>query len=43
MAARLRGPDALYVWLAARYRLPLCTLDHEIIARASAHCQIIPP
>lgn len=43
LTARLRGPDALYVWVAARDGLPLCTLDQEIIARAGSHCRIIAP
>lgn len=43
IAARLRGPDALYVWLAAREQIPLCTLDREILARGAAHCQLLPP
>ena len=43
IAARLRGPDALYVWLAAREGVPLCTLDHEIVTRGATHCQVIAP
>ena len=43
VSAKLRGPDALYVWVAARNGIPLCTLDREIIARAGPHCGIISP
>jgi predicted nucleic acid-binding protein len=32
---RLRAADALYVWLAARDRLPLVTTDAEILQRAA--------
>lgn len=31
---RLRAADALYVWLAARDRIPLITADTEILQRA---------
>ena len=41
--AKLRGPDALYVWLARREGIPLCTLDREIVVRGAAHCQVIAP
>lgn len=43
LAAKLRGPDALYVWLARREGIPLCTLDREIISRAGPHCRLIDP
>jgi predicted nucleic acid-binding protein len=43
LMAKLRGPDALYVWVAARAGLPLCTLDQEIVSRAGPHCQVIAP
>jgi predicted nucleic acid-binding protein len=41
--ARLRGPDALYVWLASSCGLPLCTLDREMAERARAFCKVIAP
>ena len=40
---KLRGPDALYVWLARRESIPLCTLDREIITRGASFCQIVSP
>jgi predicted nucleic acid-binding protein len=42
MRARLRGTDALYVWLAATRGAMLCTLDHEMTLRGGAFCQLIP-
>lgn len=41
--AKLRGPDALYVWLARREAVPLCTLDRKILARGARLCQVVPP
>ncbi len=41
--ARLRGADALYVWLASARGFTLCTLDHEMARRGAAFCKIIPP
>jgi len=41
--AKLRGPDALYVWLARREGAPLCTLDREIVLRGARFCQIVAP
>lgn len=41
--ARLRGPDALYVWLASSRGLPLCTLDRKMAERAKAFCTIVAP
>jgi predicted nucleic acid-binding protein len=43
LATKLRGADAVYVWLAAREGVPLCTLDREMTARGAAVCRIIPP
>jgi len=43
MATKLRGADAVYVWLAAREGLPLCTLDRQIIARGPAACRVVAP
>ena len=40
---KLRGPDALYVWLARREVAPVCTLDREILARGARFCQVMPP
>jgi predicted nucleic acid-binding protein len=41
--AKLRGPDALYVWLARREGAPVCTLDREILTRSARFCQAIGP
>jgi predicted nucleic acid-binding protein len=41
--AKLRGPDALYVWLARREGAPLYTLDREILSRGGAFCQVATP
>jgi predicted nucleic acid-binding protein len=41
--AKLRGPDALYVWLAGREGLPLCTIDREIVTRGAPFCSILAP
>jgi predicted nucleic acid-binding protein len=43
IASRLRAADAAYVWLAAHEGVPLCTLDREMVQRASTLCQIIQP
>jgi predicted nucleic acid-binding protein len=40
---KLRGPDALYVWLGRREGAPVCTLDREIIARGARFCQVLAP
>jgi predicted nucleic acid-binding protein len=40
---KLRGADALYVWLARRDGAPLCTLDREIVTRGARFCQIVAP
>jgi predicted nucleic acid-binding protein len=40
---KLRGPDALYVWLGRREGAPVCTLDREIVARAARFCRLMPP
>jgi predicted nucleic acid-binding protein len=42
-SCKLRGADALYVWLAIREGIPLCTLDREMIARAPAGVQLVGP
>ena len=39
----LRGADALYVWVAALLRVPLCTLDRDMLTRASGICEVITP
>lgn len=38
---KLRGADAIYVWLAFARRLPLCTLDREMAERAAVFCKVI--
>ena len=43
MKARLRGADALYVWLASTRGVTLCTLDHEMAQRGAAFCKVITP
>jgi predicted nucleic acid-binding protein len=43
MTTRLRAVDAIYVWLAARERLPLVTLDREIFERGRALCDVVAP
>lgn len=43
IAAKLRAADAMYVWLAAKEGIPLCTLDKEIVQRGAAFCQVILP
>ena len=40
---RLRGADALYVWLASARGLPLCTLDREMGDRAAMFCKLVAP
>ena len=41
--SKLRGADALYVWLARRKGVPLSTLDREIISRGAPFCSIATP
>jgi predicted nucleic acid-binding protein len=43
IVAKLRGPDALYVWLARREAIALCTLDTEMSRRATGRCTLVPP
>jgi predicted nucleic acid-binding protein len=43
LAGRLRGADAVYVWLASSRGLPLCTLDQEMAERAAAFCNVVAP
>jgi predicted nucleic acid-binding protein len=43
IACKLRGPDALYVWLAEREGIPVCTLDEEILLRGAPRVQTIRP
>jgi predicted nucleic acid-binding protein len=43
VCTKLRGADAMYVWLAAREGVPLCTLDREMLARSAAICEAIVP
>jgi predicted nucleic acid-binding protein len=40
---KLRGPDALYVWLARREGAPVCTLDREIVTRGARFCEVMAP
>lgn len=43
MRWRLRAADAVYVWLAVREDVPLCTLDTEIGERAGGACAVTSP
>jgi predicted nucleic acid-binding protein len=43
MRWQLRASDAVYVWLAARDHIPLCTLDQEMARRGRAACEVIAP
>lgn len=43
MRWQLHAADAVYVWLAAREGLPLCTLDQEIARRGGGACRVIAP
>jgi predicted nucleic acid-binding protein len=43
IACRLRGMDAIYVWVAQREGAPLVTLDREVCDRAAKHCELICP
>jgi predicted nucleic acid-binding protein len=43
MKGRLRGADAVYVWLAAARGVALCTLDDEMIQRGGAFCKVMAP
>jgi len=40
-SCKLRRADTLYVGLAVRERIPLCTLDREMRARAPATVKIV--
>jgi predicted nucleic acid-binding protein len=40
---RLRGGDAVYVALASQLRVPLITLDREILGRAKAGVRALTP
>jgi predicted nucleic acid-binding protein len=43
MRWRLRAADAVYVSLAVRERIPLCTLDREVLQRAGGACRVLSP
>jgi predicted nucleic acid-binding protein len=43
IAGKLRGADAVYVWLASSRRIALCTLDAAMAERAAAFCKVIGP
>ena len=43
LTTKLRGADAVYVWLAAREGVPLCTLDREMAVRGATMCRVIVP
>jgi predicted nucleic acid-binding protein len=43
MRCRLRAADGVYVWVASREGLPLCSLDEEIAFRAGGVCTVMLP
>ena len=43
MRWKLRAADAMYVWVAEREGVPLCTLDDELERRAGGACTIVSP
>jgi predicted nucleic acid-binding protein len=44
IAAKTRGADTTYIWLAKRQKLPLCTLDKEMADAARAlEIRVIAP
>jgi predicted nucleic acid-binding protein len=43
MATKLRAADATYAWVAGRERVPLVTLDGEVLKRAASVCAVDPP
>jgi predicted nucleic acid-binding protein len=42
-ACKLRGMDAIYVWLAQREEAPLVTFDLQVLERAGASCEVVCP
>lgn len=43
MRCRLRAADGVYVWVASREGLPLCSLDEEIALRTGGVCTVMAP
>jgi len=43
MATKLRAADASYAWVACREKVPLITLDAEVLTRAAPVCAVAPP
>jgi predicted nucleic acid-binding protein len=43
MRWKLRAADAVYVWVAERESVPLCTLDRELEQRAGGACAVVGP
>jgi predicted nucleic acid-binding protein len=43
MRWKLRAADAVYVWVAVREGVPLCTIDRELERRAGGACAVIGP
>ena len=43
MATRLRAADATYAWVARRARVPLVTLDGEVLKRGASVCAVESP
>jgi len=43
MATKLRAADATYAWVACREKVPLVTLDGEVLKRAASVCAVEPP
>ncbi|HSO35917.1 MAG TPA: type II toxin-antitoxin system VapC family toxin [Labilithrix sp.] len=43
LATKLRAADATYAWVAGREKVPLVTLDGEVLKRAASVCAVEPP
>ena len=43
MRLKLPAADAVYVWVAEREDVPLCTLDGDLDRRARGACTILSP
>ena len=43
MPTKLRAADATYAWVAGREKVPLVTLDVEVLKRAASVCAVEPP
>ncbi|CAN5923889.1 hypothetical protein BH11MYX4_BH11MYX4_70240 [soil metagenome] len=43
MATKLRAADAAYAWVAGKEKVPLVTLDGELLKLGAAVCAVEPP